>query len=157
MKNFTLLLIISKGKMLLGYKKRGFGAGQWNGFGGKVEQGESIEEAAVREVVEEASVTPVDAKKVGILDFTFEEVPEKIMKVHVFRADNYTGVPVEAEEMKPEWFAFDKIPFDHMWSDDAFWLPLLIEGKTFEGTFHFDKPSTPDYQAKILKHELHVL
>ncbi len=70
---------------------------------------------------------------------------------------SYTGDPVETEEMKPEWFAFDKIPFDHMWSDDAFWLPLLIEGKSFEGVFHFDKPSTPDYQAKILKHELHVI
>lgn len=32
--------------VLLGMKKRGFGAGKWNGFGGKVQPGETIEEAA---------------------------------------------------------------------------------------------------------------
>lgn len=34
--------------VLLGMKKRGFGAGKWNGFGGKVQPGETIEEAARR-------------------------------------------------------------------------------------------------------------
>jgi len=34
--------------ILLGYKKRGFGAGKWNGFGGKVEIGETVEDAAKR-------------------------------------------------------------------------------------------------------------
>ncbi|CAN0505072.1 unnamed protein product, partial [Ectocarpus sp. 12 AP-2014] len=33
-------------EILLGMKKRGFGEGKWNGFGGKVESGESVEEAA---------------------------------------------------------------------------------------------------------------
>lgn len=40
----------SDGKLLLGRKLRGFGEGFWNGFGGKVGHGESIVEAAVREV-----------------------------------------------------------------------------------------------------------
>ncbi len=34
--------------MLLGLKKRGFGAGKWNGFGGKVNPGEDIVDAALR-------------------------------------------------------------------------------------------------------------
>ena len=34
-------------------KKRGFGVGKWNGFGGKVEAGETVVEAAAREVTEE--------------------------------------------------------------------------------------------------------
>ena len=47
-KLLTLLFVLKPGKVLLGYKKRGFGAERWNGFGGKVQQGETIEEAAKR-------------------------------------------------------------------------------------------------------------
>lgn len=35
-------------KILLGYKKRGFGAQKWNGLGGKVEPNETILEGAKR-------------------------------------------------------------------------------------------------------------
>lgn len=45
---FTLVLVVQPPRVLLGLKKRGFGAGLWNGFGGKVQPGESIEEAARR-------------------------------------------------------------------------------------------------------------
>lgn len=37
-------------KVLLGLKKRGFGEGLWNGFGGKVNPEEEIVDAAVRYV-----------------------------------------------------------------------------------------------------------
>lgn len=37
-------------KVLLGLKKRGLGVDKWNGFGGKLEPGETIEEAAKREM-----------------------------------------------------------------------------------------------------------
>ena len=47
-KVYTLTVIRDKGKLLLGYKKRGFGTGKINGFGGKVEQGETIMAAAIR-------------------------------------------------------------------------------------------------------------
>lgn len=47
-KLFTLVLVVQPQRVLLGMKKRGFGAGLWNGFGGKVQPGESIEEAARR-------------------------------------------------------------------------------------------------------------
>lgn len=46
----TLVLITDrvKNQILLGMKKRGLGSGKWNGFGGKVEPNETIEEAAKR-------------------------------------------------------------------------------------------------------------
>ncbi len=61
-KVLTLLLLVqsrvedpSQGRILLGMKKRGFGEGKWNGFGGKVNlidgrYQETIEEAAMREL-----------------------------------------------------------------------------------------------------------
>ena len=41
-KVMTLVYIRNEDKVLLGMKKRGFGKGKWNGFGGKVEHGENI-------------------------------------------------------------------------------------------------------------------
>lgn len=59
-KRLTLVLlratIDAKDQILLGMKKRGFGMGKWNGFGGKVEPGETIEEGALREMAEESGV-----------------------------------------------------------------------------------------------------
>ena len=59
--------------MLLGMKKRGFGEGRWNGFGGKVEVGESIAGGAVREVREECGleVREQDLQQIGDMDFEF--------------------------------------------------------------------------------------
>ncbi len=48
MKIFTLVLVSKKSGILLGLKKRGFGEGKWNGFGGKIESGESVMQAAIR-------------------------------------------------------------------------------------------------------------
>ena len=43
--------------VLLGMKKRGFGVGKWNGFGGKVENGKTVVfDGAMRELQEECSI-----------------------------------------------------------------------------------------------------
>lgn len=47
-KVFSLVFIRKTIEILLGFKKRGFGKDKWNGFGGKVEPGESIFQGAVR-------------------------------------------------------------------------------------------------------------
>ena len=47
-KAYTLVLVHHGERVLLGLKKRGFGQGRWNGFGGKVEKGETITNAAIR-------------------------------------------------------------------------------------------------------------
>ncbi|PIU75127.1 MAG: DNA mismatch repair protein MutT [Candidatus Portnoybacteria bacterium CG06_land_8_20_14_3_00_39_12] len=119
-------------------KKRGFGAGRWNGFGGKVLPLEKVEDAMEREIQEEAGVELKDLRKVGIIDFEFKDNPE-ILQVHLFRSDDFFGEPIESEEMKPQWFHVDEIPFDDMWPDDRYWIPLFLSGKKFKGKFLFGK------------------
>lgn len=68
----TNCFIVDSGKVLLGLKKRGFGKGKWNGFGGKPQGNETIEQAARREVWEEVKIKLGGLEKVGILEFEGE-------------------------------------------------------------------------------------
>uniref|UniRef100_H2UEV4 Oxidized purine nucleoside triphosphate hydrolase n=2 Tax=Takifugu rubripes TaxID=31033 RepID=H2UEV4_TAKRU len=135
-KLLTLVMVVQPGKVLLGMKKRGFGAGRWNGFGGKVQSGESIEDAARRELLEESGLTVDTLEKVGNIKFEFVGDTE-LLDVHIFRADSYNGEPTESEEMKPQWFECHQIPFSQMWPDDVLWFPLMLQKKKFLGYFKF--------------------
>lgn len=132
----TLCVVHQHPRILLVMKKRGFGAGRWNGFGGKVSPEETIEEAAKRETQEEAGIAVENMNKVGIIEFEFQKSGE-IVEVHIFRSEKFSGDPTESEEMKPQWFHVDEIPFQEMWPDDIFWMPLFLGGKKFKGKFLF--------------------
>ena len=70
-KVLTLCIIYQGNRVLLGMKKKGFGKGRWNGFGGKVEEGETIEQAMKREVQEECGILLRDFDKRGVLECEF--------------------------------------------------------------------------------------
>lgn len=137
-KVLTLCLALRDGKILLGMKKRGFGMGKWNGFGGKVELGETIEEAAERETLEECGIVIQSMERVAINEFQFEDKMEEILEVHLFRINSFGDEPIETEEMQPRWFAFSDIPYDTMWPDDRYWMPLFLAGKKFRTKFLFN-------------------
>lgn len=122
-------------RILLGMKKRGFGAGRWNGFGGKVEDSEDVEDAARRECKEEIDIDIQKMNSVGILDFEFPD--GKQLEVHLFKVMEFFGEPKESEEMKPQWFFVQDIPYAHMWPDDIYWLPHVLYGKKVQGKFFF--------------------
>lgn len=152
-KLLTLCIIHQPSKVLLGLKKRGFTMGVWNGFGGKVQSSETIDECVKREVFEEAGVEIEDPVKVGIIEFEFQNSRE-ILEVHIYRAEKFSGEPAESDEMKPKWFQINEIPFDKMWSCDKLWLPLLLSGKKFKGKFFLDRPADADYSGKIINKDL---
>ncbi|XP_029802857.1 7,8-dihydro-8-oxoguanine triphosphatase isoform X3 [Suricata suricatta] len=93
---YTLVLVLQPPRVLLGMKKRGFGAGRWNGFGGKVQEGESIEDGAKRELQEECGLKTDTLHKAGRIMFEFEGEPE-LMDVHVFCTDSVQGTPAESD------------------------------------------------------------
>lgn len=143
-KHLTLCLVFQYPNVLLGMKKRGFGMGKWNGFGGKVNEDESIREAAIREIKEEAGIEVKDLIKMGIIDFEFKGNTE-IAVVHIFKSENFVGNPTESEEMRPQWFEVGEIPFDQMWADNKYWFPMFFEGKKFKGRFLFEGENIIEY------------
>lgn len=136
-KVLTLSVILDGKRILLGMKKRGFGAGMWNGFGGKVRAGETLEESFLRECKEEAGIVPQNAQECA--QFQFYYADENIHEVHVFLVTAFEGQPQESQEMKPQWFALKDIPYDSMWPDDRYWLPRVLAGEKLRGEFWFDK------------------
>jgi len=141
-------------RVLLGRKLRGFGAGYFNGYGGKVEPGEGVAAAAARELTEEACIVATDLHRRGILTFSWVDQPgDPAWEVHVFGCTEYEGLPTETDEMAPRWFDVELVaaggagqpplsvtglPFDRMWADDPAWYPLMLGGEgLFMGAFQF--------------------
>lgn len=149
MQQATLLFLLKDNQVLLAMKKRGFGAGHWNGVGGKPDPGETIEQTAIRECQEEINVTPVKTKQVAELTFLFDgDKAGWNQVVTVYTCKNWSGEPTETEEMAPKWFNIADIPYDSMWEDDRYWLPEVLAEKFVKATFRFDAA------GKLTEHEL---
>lgn len=155
MRDATLLFLTKRqgdrvDQICLAMKKRGFGAGKWNGVGGKPEPEDlSIEATARREAFEEIGVQPQEIEKVGEMQFEFPHNPDWNMRVHVYFCEEWTGEPAESEEMKPEWYKIEDIPHNQMWADDWYWLPKALRGEYIEATFKYkDDENIEEYVIK---------
>ena len=136
----TLCLLKRDDEILLALKKRGFGAGKYNGVGGKIKDGETVEEAMIRETKEEIMVTPSEYEKVGIVSFDeYINGEKKALVFHLYIATKWDGEPSESDEMKPFWFKIDNIPYDDMFADDKYWLPIILSGRKINAHFEFDE------------------
>jgi 8-oxo-dGTP diphosphatase len=126
-------------EVLLGYKRTGFGLGRVVGIGGKVEAGESVPAAAVREVLEETElgIRAADLEPVGDFDYLFPSQPSWSQHSHVFVCRRFTGEPAETDEIVPAWFAVDEVPYERMWDDARRWLPGVLAGGRAAATYTF--------------------
>jgi len=118
-------------QVLLGLKKHGFGAGKYGGIGGKVAPGETVVEAAAREMAEETGVTvsAEDLRPAGSVWFLFPARPEWSQVMHLLLASRWQGEPAESAEVIPVWFDVTKVPYQQMWPDAVYWLPRILAGE----------------------------
>ena len=145
MRKATLVFLIIRSddgkiaKILLALKKRGFGKGRWNGVGGKPDPGESIMDCARREASEEIGVKLSQINEIGVIKFRFKYNEDWDQDVYFYTCEKWEGTPAESEEMKPRWFAVDTIPYDKMWPDDKYWMPIALKENKFGGSILFGK------------------
>jgi 8-oxo-dGTP diphosphatase len=125
----TLLYVVKDGKVLLIRKKRGLGAGFFNGVGGKAKPGETPEQAAVREMAEEVGAEPLEMEWRGLLEFW-----------------NFEG-----GEASPVWVRIEEVPYHEMWEDDKYWLPAVLRGEKIYGRFFFEKWRLKKWEVYLLK------
>ncbi len=158
MQDTTLVLLLKDdppSEVLLGCKKIGFGQGKYTGFGGKIESGETVAEAALRELAEETGILlpPASLERIATLTFIFPHRPKWSQRVHVFTAHKWKGEPAESDEMRPQWFAVNAIPYDQMWDDARYWLPRVLSGEKFRARFVFegDNETVGDVEIEELR------
>jgi len=123
----------------MGRKTRKIGKGLWNGYGGKIELGETPVESAIRETLKESGgviCQAVDLAEVAIMDFinTDETGQELPCRAHVFFAYRWEGEPKDSDEVvDPTWFDDNRLPLDEMLPADKVWLPEILGGRKIYG------------------------
>lgn len=145
----TLVFPLRGESVLLGLGKKGYNKGLWNGYGGKVDAGDtSVRHTAVRELEEEVGLTVLqeDLRYHGYMTFVWEsEVPglgvhtAREVVVHMYSAASWQGEPRESEAMAtPTWFSVTELPYNSMPPDNPNWLPLVFAGNNFIGTARYN-------------------
>jgi 8-oxo-dGTP diphosphatase len=138
MHDATLCLLLKDNQVYLATKKetKSFGGMHFNGYGGTVEDNETIEDSALRELLEEAKVVAKksDLNKVAIISFYFTNAPKGKdwdQTVHVYFLKRWEGEPLESYEMNaPQLFDFYNLPLNKMWDADKHWMPhVFLEKK----------------------------
>lgn len=142
----TVCLLVKEDKVCLGLKLRKIGAGCRNGYGGGIDNNESVKEAAIRELEEETgkkigdifiTTIPDNLEKVAIMDF--ENIKSDgssfICKVHFFIIRNWTGKAVNTDEMRDaRFFRINKLPLRKMMLADKEYFHLILNGKKIIGS-----------------------
>jgi 8-oxo-dGTP diphosphatase len=137
--NHTLMLRRSK-------KKNDIHTGKWNGLGGKFEIGETPEECARREILEESGLSVSSLRMKGILTFPCFD-GENDWIVFVFLTRNFTGSLIDSPEGDLQWIPDNALLNLPLWEGDTIFLPWLDRNVFFSGKFIYSK-------GKLLGHSV---
>lgn len=129
-----VLVYVTSGDQVLMIHRQGrpddLHLGKYNGLGGKIEPGEDIVAAALREVREEAGVDLVQPRLRGTISWPGFGSDGEDWFGFVFTADRWTGeVGTANDEGVLEWIPLSRLlAFDlPLWPGDRHFLPLVFD------------------------------
>lgn len=106
----VFVIVVTKGKVLLGKRKNAYKSGFYGFPGGRLELTESLIDSAKRELFEETGVKAVDLKYIGVI----RELQEEYNFIHFgFVCNKYIG---DIKTMEPDkcegwkFYSLDQIP-----------------------------------------------
>ena len=154
----TVCYLCKQGEIHLAMKTRKIGKGFWNGYGGGIEPGETIEECVLRELKDESGVIAKeeDIEKIAIVHcHNTTSTGEKFTcTVHFYLVYHWEGEPQETEEMvTPTWFPMNELPFYAMMPTDGDWLQDALNGENVEADVYlgpFQKTKTAPTTIKYV-------
>jgi len=149
MKLATLVYLRKNGKTLMVYRNKKANdvhQGKWNGLGGKFEAGETPEECAIREVLEESGLMVKDLKLKGFLSFP-EFANNEDWYAFLFCANDYEGEIIDSPEGHLEWIDNEQILSLPLWEGDRIFLPWLDQPGFFSAKFSYKNGKLIDYKV----------
>lgn len=102
---------------------------KWIGVGGKLEDRESPEDCARREVLEETGLTLTDWHYCGLITFVSDRWETEYM--HLFHATGFTGALRDCDEGVLEWVPVEQVNALPAWEGDKIFLALMQQGRPF--------------------------
>ncbi len=109
-------------------KEKDLNRDKWLGVGGKFEKGESPEECAKRETLEETGFTANSLHYRGIVTFVYGEITEYM---HLFTSRDFSGKLKECDEGTLEWVDKKAVYTLPIWEGDKIFFKLLDENAPF--------------------------
>ncbi|KAF8757325.1 Acid protease [Rhizoctonia solani] len=151
---FENVMVVDEGtnKILLGYKKEGFGAGNYNPFAGPIAEGEDGSDAAPG-LIQNKEQTGLEAEEIVFHGTIRVKLPnmDQSLNCSMYKVTKWKGDLKETTTMKPEWFSPEAVPYSQMFDDDIHWIPLFLGPKKFVGRADFDKPEEGKHVGKLLR------
>ncbi|BDI64142.1 8-oxo-dGTP diphosphatase [Streptococcus pneumoniae] len=150
MPQLATICYIDNGKELLmlhrNKKPNDVHEGKWIGVGGKLERGETPQECAAREILEE---TGLKAKPVLKGVITFPEFTSDLdWYTYVFKVTEFEGDLIDCNEGTLEWVPYDEVLSKPTWEGDHTFVEWLLEDKPFfSAKFVYDGDKLLDTQV----------
>lgn len=140
LKKTVLCYIVKENRVLMLYRNKkinDLNAGKWIGVGGHIENGETPNDAIVREVYEETGYNLLSYKQRGVVDFFNNNSYGERMYVYI--ADSYSGDIRTCDEGDLEWFLISDLDKLSMWEGDKIFLDILFNSNDyFELELHYE-------------------
>lgn len=126
MREGVLCLITSKNKVLLFLIEYTPIDRKWTGIGGFVNDGETYENALLREVQEESAIVISKEDIHKAAELRLDE-----LMMHVYTTDKWRGDLVARDPSIKDikWFDLDGLPYDQMFECSKEWMPRVLNGE----------------------------
>jgi 8-oxo-dGTP diphosphatase len=137
--NHTLMLFRNK-------KENDYHEGKWNGLGGKFEAGETPQECAIREVLEETGLTVKNPVLKGLITFPMFDTKDD-WYVFLFTMKEFEGDLIDSPEGHLEWIRDADLTKLNLWEGDKIFLPWIFQDKFFSAKFTYENGLFTGYTA----------
>ena len=145
----TLCHIIRGDSLLLKMATRGISKGKWNGPGGKFDRGETPQQCAIRETLEETGLRMVNPFYHGKLYFFMNGGKKLDIEGYLFSTRKFSGKVRSTEEGAVRWFPISELPYGKMWDDDKTWIGMMLDGRRFDAYFWYGRDNRKVRECRI--------
>lgn len=155
MKLATLCYVRQNGKTLMVHrvkKENDMHQGKWNGLGGKFEPGETPEECARREILEESGLRVTNPILKGFLTFP-RFAKDEDWYAFVYLVEEFEGELIESAEGHLRWIEDDELLGLNLWEGDLIFMPWLNQPGFFSGKFIYKNGKLIDHQVLFYENE----